>query len=317
MPGKNHLLPPLPEHATSRAIFLPDRFAGDFWAGAPSVCADEDGAVWMVFRKGRWEGGTRRSDLYLARSEDGIAFEIVREWTAPSFGCIRTERAALLRDPQTGRFKLYVTRDLLDKPPSLPEYHWDIARLDDADSPERFDLSSIRQVLGPGEEGPDAGHVKDPYVFTLGHRYLMFYIGADRELREGFLCATSTDGERWERSAAGPLLGHDGWHSFAVRPSCVLDTPQGFLVFYEGSHPDWDSPVFNIQTGLATTADFRTVTDLTPEQPLLSAPAAGPFRTFRYMEILRRGDRLLYYYEAARDDGSNELRVSAVPLEPR
>jgi len=308
---KNWLSPLIPDLSKYDVVAEPPKPVEDFWAGAPSVIEDSKGVIWLAYRKGIMENSVRKSDLYLARSEDGINFETIHEWKAESFGCIRTERASFLVDPWTKQFKLYITRDALEKPPGTPEFQWDIAKLADVDSPAKFDISTVVGVLGPSGSGSDGRDVKDPYVFTLGNKYYMFYIAAGKTHEQCHM-ATSDDGILWRRHTDNPILRHGAWHDFFVRPSFVLPQTMGAIVYYEGSNKQWYGPVFNVQTGFAITFDFQNFYDITISGPVLSSPTQGKYGTCRYMDCIVQKNRVLFYYEAARPDDAFELRVTEI-----
>jgi predicted GH43/DUF377 family glycosyl hydrolase len=62
-------------------------------------------------------------------------------------------------------------------------------------------------VLSPGPYGSfDERSVADPYVIRAGGQYYMFYIGMDRARRQRLGVARSTDGVRWEKLRANPIL---------------------------------------------------------------------------------------------------------------
>ena len=94
-----------------------------------------------------------------------------------------------------------------------------------------------------------------------------------------------------------------------------------YLFYYEGSNREWVAPNYTMATGLAITFDLERITDLTPNAPVLKSPTPGPTPwgggpnfTLRYTDAILLEDRILYYYEAASEEGCNELRVTEVPL---
>ncbi len=125
---------------------------------------------------------------------------------------------------------------------------------------------------------------------------------------------SSTDGEQWRQEGTTPVLQNTGWHDFYTRPACLLPLDVGFLLVYEGSTIQWHDPGYNIATGLAYTADMKVFVDLTPHEPLLTSTTPGKYHTWRYSHWLVNGDKLHVYFEAARPNGSNEIRVSVFPL---
>lgn len=111
-----------------------------------------------------------------------------------------------------------------------------------------------------------------------------------------------------------PLLHCSGWHNFHTRIACAWPTDQAIYLVYEGSNVDWYQPEFHLQTGLAITHDFRSMTDLTPDAPLLGSPTPGQYATLRYLCYAIQGSRVLWYYEAARPDGAFDLMQTEVQL---
>ncbi|MBM3747779.1 MAG: hypothetical protein FJW34_18485 [Acidobacteria bacterium] len=80
--------------------------------------------------------------------------------------------------------------------------------------------------------------------------------------------------------------------------------------------------MYSIATGLAITFDLEHLIDITPDAPILKSPTpgqtpwgGGPNFTLRYMDAVLLDNRILYYYEAASQEGCNELRVTEVALE--
>jgi predicted GH43/DUF377 family glycosyl hydrolase len=62
-------------------------------------------------------------------------------------------------------------------------------------------------VLPAGPRGSfDERGAGDPYVIQLGGRFYLFYLGMDRAARQRLGLARSTDGVKWEKLRANPLL---------------------------------------------------------------------------------------------------------------
>jgi hypothetical protein len=297
-------------------------------AGAPSAMYDSAaGEFWLTYRAAG--DGPRICELHIARSKDGKAFTDVKSWD------ITCERSCLMKDPRTGKFKLYLctTQNFglggrkLEPPAPVGrgggggDGWWVIMKLDDVDHPKDFNLETARIVLQPSTAGIDWFYVKDPYVVAVGNRFYMYYIG--RGKYEQCCLATSLDGEKWERHTANPVLGQGGWHDFYARPACIVPAGNQYLFFYEGSNREWVAPVYSIATGLAITSDLEHITDMTPDAPVLKSPTPGPTPwggginfTLRYMDAVLLENRILFYYEAASAEGCNELRMTEVSLGP-
>lgn len=305
--GPEAVRPPVPDSRDYITVLEPERNEPDWWAGAPSVCLDEEGSVWMAarLREAYSPRGKRGYAIWIGRSRDGIEFERVKVIGREEVGTVSFERPSLLRDPITGKFKLYYCRAGEPEP-----YGWYIGKFDDVDDPSLFDPSTARPVLR--FDDPNWG-VKDPFVINIGGLYHMFVIGygINGHGRELPYLAVSIDGERWEFSST-PLLPSHGWHNFSTRPSCLLPMPGGvWVLYYEGSNAEWFDPPYNIAIGMAVSTDCgRSFVDLTPESPIMETATPGRYRTARYMDYLALEDRVLFYYEAFRENDSAEVRLS-------
>jgi hypothetical protein len=90
-------------------VLGPDRDEAEWWAGAPSVVRDPQGAFWKAARMRSPEHpvGLRGYEIRLLRSADGLRFERVRSIHRSELPIPGFERPALVLDPQTRRFKLY------------------------------------------------------------------------------------------------------------------------------------------------------------------------------------------------------------------
>jgi hypothetical protein len=108
----------------------------------------------------------------------------------------------------------------------------------------------------------------------------------------------------------GALLENAGWHNYYTRPASLLPLSVGYLLVYEGSSVEWFDPAYNIATGLAYSLDLEHFVDITPSAPLLMSTTPGDYHTWRYSHWLHGNGRVFVYYEAARPNGTNELRVS-------
>lgn len=308
--GVESVRPPIPDLREYVTILEPERDAPDWWAGAPSVCMDDDGCVWLISRLREAESprGERGYALWIGKSSDGIHFEHVKTIHRDEVGTVSFERPSLLRDPITGKFKLYYCRAGKPEP-----YGWYVGKFEDVDEPSQFDPKTAHPVLR--FEHRDWG-VKDPYVINIGGLYHMFVIGygINGHKRELPYLALSIDGERWEFRST-PLLPSHGWHNFFTRPACLLPMGSTWVLYYEGSNAEWFDPPYNLAGGIAVSMDAgRTFIDLTPHQPMFETATPGRYRTARYTDYLALSDRVLFYYEAFRPNDSAEVRMTAVWL---
>lgn len=300
-------------------IVEPDRDEAEWWAGAPSVVRDEDGSFWLAARMRMADAplGQRGYEIRIFHSPDGIRFRRAHSLLREDVPLPGFERPALLRDPRTGKFKLYACGRLHDG--------WCIFKFDDVERPDQFDPSTARAVIEPQarEERP-AGQIvgqyerpapvpegyKDPVLLYADGQYHAFVIGVMRNTERTYHF-TSSDGEQWEPvgSRSRPQLNLTGWHNFAVRPASVLPLGVGYLFVYEGSDIRWPDPVYNIATGLGFTFDLDHVQDLTPDRPLLLSTTPGRLHTWRYSAWLWVNDQLWIYAEVERPNSSHEIRL--------
>lgn len=297
-----------------KVVLRPDTIEPGWWAGAPSVCVDDDGTFWLAcrMRTGEGERGLRGYEIRILRSEDGERFEEVNRIHRNDVPIPGFERPALLRDPRTGRFKLYGCGPWQGGA-------WGIFKFDDAKSPERFNHSSAKLVIAPPEKQYDRDvavvEYKDPFIIFAQGKYHCYVTGYMRR-NERIYHFSSADGEHWE-AVGDPyesIVPLSGWHDFFTRPASVVPVGVGYLFIYEGSKASWYDPVYNIATGLGFTFDLHEIIDLSPRAPLLvSSTPSEHFATFRYSDWLLLNDELWVYAEVACADGTNEIRVFRAP----
>lgn len=293
---------PLPDINNYKVIAQPEGKGKGFWAGGCSSLKDDKERIWLAYRLRNPE--KRGHKLCIARSQDGINFRMAKELHKEDFDSIESlERASILQDPYTGQYKLY---------PSLEkDGKWYIYKLNDAASPEDFEPSTAKPVFAPSVKAEDSRKVKDPYLINSFNTWYMFYSGSGKEPQEETFLATSHDGEKWVRR--GRALARSYWHEYHTRMSCLIPVERGFVFFYEGSSFSWHEPHFNLNIGFGYTVDMRNFFDLTTQQPVLSSSAKGNFSTLRYLDYVFVNDKVLFYYEAARDDDAFELRAAECP----
>jgi hypothetical protein len=303
-------------------VLEPDKNEPEWWAGAPSVVRTADGIFYLAarMREGQSPRGRRGYANRILKSTDGIHFSVVKEIHRDQAGVGGFERPALVQDPRTKKFRLYGCSPL--------QSGWGIWKLDDVDDPANFNpktLWTVLEIESPESEQakmeptPDQDHhamvrvlgYKDPFVIWAENRWWMTVIGFDKVERPYIF--SSPYGDKWTLVDENPMLENTGWHSFFTRPSCLLPMAVGYLFVYEGSHPRWYDPTYNIATGLAYTADLRHFIDLTPISPLLMSSTPGKYHTWRYSHWLLVGNTIFVYFEAACPNATNELRVLRLP----
>ena len=290
--------------ADYRVILEPDQDTPEWWAGAPSVCRGDDGAFYLAarMREGNSPRGKRGYEIRILRSDDGVAFTTINHLRREDAGLSGFERPALVRDPISGGYRLYGCSGL--------ERGWAILRFGDVDDPADFDVRTARPVLRAEYADDGFAHVmgyKDPVVHWDGSRWHLFVIGYDRVERTWHFA--SDDGDDWAPTSDVPRLENAGWHDFYTRPASVVPMAVGYLFVYEGSHVSWRDPVYNIATGLAYSPDLETFIDLTPDAPLLVSTTPGDYVTWRYSHWMLVGDEVWAFFEAARPNNTNEIRL--------
>lgn len=296
-------------------VLRPDEGDPENWAGAPSVMRDGDGVFWLAcrMRSPKAPRGQRGFELRILRSADGIHFEPALHIMKEEVPIQGFERPALLRDPKTGRAKLYGCGAWKGGP-------WTIYKFDDADSPDKFVAGTAHAVIEPRakafERDTPPVEYKDPFILYAEGAFHCYVIGYVRNNERTFHF-TSADGESWEPVGHPyqPILPLSGWHDFFVRPSCVVPTGAGYLFVYEGSSTTWHDPVYNVTTGLGYTFDLHHIVDLTPDSPLMVSSTPGPdFAMFRYSHWMRVGNEMWVYAEVACTDATSEIRLYRLPM---
>ena len=289
-------------------VLRPDRHAPGWWAGAPSVVRAADGTFYLVARMRGTDNppGQRGYELRILKSRDGIRFEPIHAIRREDAGVRGFERAALVVDPVTKRFRLYAcaTTDTMS---------WHILVFDEAASPEELSAHTARPVLEPPPSwglGIEPGY-KDPLVLWAEGRWHLYVIAIDRIERVYHF--TSADGHAWEGDPANPVLDVGGWHNYHTRPASVSRVDNGYLFIYEGSNAQWHDPNYNIATGLAFTRDMTRIVDLTREAPWIVSSTPGRYLTWRYSHWLQVKDEWYVYAECACPDDTNELRLFRIP----
>ena len=274
------------------------------WVGCPSILWDPSRERFLLtYRRRRPRGGPppdRGYECAIAESVDGVRFTDVWTVTKDAFESTSMERFNLQRDAHE-RYLLYVSYEHPD------DGRWRIDVLE-AEAPEAFDVERRRSVLTPAGAGTDA--VKDPYVVPVGPAYYM-YVSTflTRQGPAPTYLATSRDGIRFDWS--GEVLGvGSGWDRYQARLSGVVRSGGLFVGFYDGSASAEEDTEERL--GLAVSPDLVSWTRISDEGPWLVSPHASG--SLRYLDAIEHEGELWLYYEAARADGSHELRLNRVPV---
>lgn len=300
-------------------VLQPDRDEAEWWAGAPTVARDDQGHFWLAARMRMADAplGERGYEIRILRSADGVQFQPAHRLRREDVPLPGFERPALVRDPQSGKFKLYACGRL--------KQGWCIFKFADVDRPDQFDPRTAQAVIEPvaadprpaeqivgaySRPAPAPEGYKDPVIVHADGKFHAFVIGVMRGAERTYHF-TSDDGGAWHPvgDIARPMLDLSGWHNFAVRPASVLPLGVGYLFVYEGSHTTWPDPIYNIATGLGFTFDLDRMHDLTPEAPLLQSTTPGRLKTWRYSHWMWVDDQLWVYAEVEKPNGAHEIRL--------
>ena len=297
-----------------------------FWAGAPSAVYDPDTKRFYCYVRQRWPLGDRRGGLcQIVESADPGApaseWKTTWEATREQFGANSIERSALIKDPMSGEWRLYVsseTAQAYDRNPAT----WRVDLLQ-AESIGKLAPRERRVVMDATMYG--FSHVKDPVVVVVGGEWLVLtsvawrdqHLGPDerglvRSRGRGMIALhRSPDGIDFPEAQVLAEPGPEGWGGINVRPS-ALAYYQGCwsLLFDEGAGR---ADSYDEQCMLATSADLASWRRLTPSHRpwVKSSHASG---SVRYVDVVLLGDTAHYFYEYARADRAHELRHAAVSI---
>ncbi|MEX1280735.1 MAG: hypothetical protein AB1Z55_08420, partial [Acidimicrobiia bacterium] len=285
-----------------------------FWVGAHKFAHDPESGLFTLFYRlrtplERGRGGVCR----VATSDDGIRFDDVWEATKEDLAASSIEVGHCLRH-DAGEWRLYLSYERAGSPG-----YW---RIDVATgpSPAELDTQGRRTVLDPTNFG--LGFIKDPVVYRTDDGGYRLYattnprtgptIEGDRWTtapQEETILAESRDGRYFEtiEYVLAPA-GDRSWHGQRARLNGLVDVDGGTLGTYDGSRTAYDN--YEEWCGLVTTADGRSFERVPLDEPWVRSPHGS----VRYVFPLRVGDRVYWYYEFTRADGSHDLRVSVVDL---
>jgi len=259
-------------------------------------------------RTAEGQRGFRGYEIRILKSKDGVHFDKVKSILREQVPVPGFERPAMIIDPITKKFKLYVCAPNNDG-------IWSILKFDDVETPENFQPETAKRVILPPEKRFERDirprGYKDPVIFINGGIYHCYTIGYIRE-NEWIFHFTSEDGEVWKPvgDVNEPIMNLNGWHNFFVRPASILPIGVGFLFVYEGSNTKWYDPVYNIATGLGFTFDLHNIIDLTPDSPILVSNTPGDmFATFRYSQWLWVNNEIWVYAEVVCPNKTHEIRL--------
>lgn len=283
-----------------------------FWVGGHKVSFDPDTGLFALFYRERTplEKG-RGGRCAVALSTDGIHFDEVWGASKDELASSSIEVGHALRH-DAGEWRLYVSYER----PVERTWRIDVLR---ADHPAHFDSQHRRTVLEPGHFG--VSFIKDPWVVrTEGGGYDLYCAVPARQ-------GPRAEGDRvWVRPDDATVLarsddgiyfpsieyvfeptGQDTWDGHRGRLDCLFPDGERWVGTYSGGRTMYDN--YEEWCGLVVSADRRTFTRLDTGGPWVRSPHG----CVRYVYGLPVEDRLFWYYEYTREDGSHDLRVSVIP----
>ena len=288
-----------------------------YWVGAPGAYYDANEDRFLLayrIRRPRGVEPDRGGETRIAVSKDGIEFEDVWTCTKDQLDSTSIERCMPIRtaDGQLAHYISYV--DPADN-------RWRIDRII-ADSIGNLDVTRREKVFTAADV--DLEGVKDPWIVKHGDEYKMLisvaYQSTDASANElhgtadayntGLIksataLATSADGVNWEWQAMIMTPPDDGWDCYAARIGCAIWRPPVWIGYYDGSASVAEN--YEERLGLCASTDLKTWTSFTPDGPYRVSPHATG--GFRYISVVEAKGELFWYFEAARADGSHDLRV--------
>jgi hypothetical protein len=295
----------LPRWDDSVVVVEPPSGEPGAWAGAPSA-VESGGRLYLAYRLRLPIGEGRGISNVVARSADGVDFEVVAEVTKDMFGAESLERPALVVTPE-GRWRLYVSA-------ATPgTKHWRVDLLEAA-TPEGLATAEPVTVLA----GDESAGVKDPVLHHDAYGWHLWasvhplesWDDADRMTTE---YATSPDGVHWTWRGTA-LAGRDGrWDARGVRVSSVSIVGDELVATYDGratAGENWEE-----RTGVARGArladgSFGPLT-ASDDEPLGSPHKPNGLRYVSTVSLPDGSTRL--YFEATRPDGAHDLRTQHLP----
>ncbi len=297
-----------------------------FWAGGSSAIFDERTNQFYLSYRVRTqllEHGLkgRGGETIVSVSSDGKNFQKIWVGSKEAFEALSIEKSSIMLTP-AGKFRLYVSYI------SRHDFRWYIDMIE-ADDPSNFNPAMRINVLSPGNTGTEG--VKDPVMMIIGGLWHMYVNFAPRPLTDDWgkfdrmhrtgnafvsgevACptglATSSDGVRF--SWVGEVIScGDAWDSYLARISALVYTPPFFTAIYDG-RPN-SGANYSDSPSLAITSDLRTFHKVDYGHGIMHSPYGHG--TCRYVEALRVGETMHYFYEMDRKDFAHELRSIAVAL---
>ena len=308
-------IPPKFDPEKGETVVEPEGKGYGYWAGGHSVIFDADEKKFYLYYRVRYPlGKGRGAKCRIAESSDGVVFTDIWEATKEQLDAASIEVGSLIKDPNTGKWRLYISYQV----PSGP---WRVDLIE-ADHPRNFDAWHHRTVMQPSDYGLLS--VKDPRVYIVGGLYVVFVCVPPRERpvpdESGWYhplgldatgIMTSPDGIYFRnfKYVFEPGRGAPGeWGQFRARINSVVYLPPVYVGFFDGGSTSYDN--YEEWCGVAFSHDLEHWTRVSTDGPWVRSP----YGCIRYLDALIVENEIWYYYEWTREDGSHELRMSKVGL---
>ncbi len=270
---------------------------------------DPESGVFALFYRERTplEQG-RGARCAVALGDDGITFTDVWSATKDELAAMSIEVGHAVRAGD--EWRLYVSYQYA----ATGEWRIDMLR---AGHPERFDAQARRTVLAPRDYG--LAWIKDPWLVAADGGWDLYGAVPARTgpqpIRDT-VRAAPLDATVVARSADGlyfpsikyvfEATGDDSWHGRRARLNSAFPWDGGWVATWDGGRTFYDN--YEEWCGLATSEDGRRFTRVDTGGPWVRSPHGS----VRYVYGLALDDRVLFYYEFTRPDGSHDLRVASV-----
>lgn len=308
-------MPPKFDPEKGQTVFEPEGRGYGYWVGGHNVIFDPDEKKFYLYYRVRHPlGKGRGGKCRIAESRDGVVFTNIWEATKEHFDADSIEAGSLIKDPGTGKWRLYISYQCHNGP-------WRVDLIE-ADHPKNFDAWHHRTVMQPREYGLQS--VKDPKVYIVGGLYVVFVCVPAREKwvedKSGWYHPLGADATGIMTSPDGiyfrnfkyvfePSQGAPGeWGYFRARINSIVYLPPVYVGFCDSGSTAYDN--YEEWCSVAFSHDLEHWTRVSTNEPWVRSP----YGCIRYMDALIVGDEIWYYYEYTREDGSHELRMSKVNL---
>jgi len=301
--------------ASATVVREPPGTGYGFWAGGHKVSWDADSATFVLFYRLRspveqGRGGVAR----VAVGTDGVHFDDVWEVTKAQLVANSIEVGHCVRH-DAGEWRLYLSYEFAGGP--IPFWRVDVLR---GDSPGSLDTQGRRTVLMPYDYGLRT--LKDPWAVRTPEGGYRVYAVSEAHARpqvdgavtrarplDATVLAESDDGLVFPtvRRVYEPP-GDGSWHGNRGRVNCLFRYGEGWAGTFDGGRTNYDN--FEEWCGLVHSPDGLRIEREETDGPWVRSPHG----CVRYVWGLRVRQRLLWYFEHTREDGSHDLRVAEVDL---